>query len=346
MRRSTEKKKIYYFVNINYPIKAESMDVDMLKEATKDFGDIIDDGEFTLVGHGSTHSYLMYKFKTSKAASEAKHDNFAVTKTDVSTNSILCDTRPIVTIDLVLTTETFAKEAAERVAKGVISKVVQMVKARPSYAELLESLQSITTATIGVEFAIPQLPIPVPESMLNELIRCQVEPIAKDMGFSVTFNSGRLDDQAATQYSRYFNSRPDLTIYHPKKSVAYMVQHTQPVEEMEEEVDKEQVTLRGGMAENNSNVKSDDIGQLLAGMDKVAGHLAHKHLQRDLPDNEKSFEIIEIYGLLCDFGTKKCQVYKLVMYFEDRMSKLYCGDQEVDLSTGISGLIATLKSAE
>ena len=56
------------------------------------------------------------------------------------------------------------------------------------------------------------------------------------------------------------------------------------------------------------------------------------HLRRDIPVAVKSFEIIEIYGLLRDYGTRKCKVYKLVI--DILKSTLLCGE-DVCLTTGI-----------
>ena len=122
-----------------------------------------------------------------------------------------------------------------------------------------------------------------------------------------------------------------------------MVQATQPDEEMDEEPDQAQyVTITAGIMEQKMKVK-DDVGQLLGRMDKVAGHAAYMHLRRRLSVAEKEFDIIEIYGLLCDYGTRKCTKY---INFLKNKSTLLCGAEDVCLATGISRLLATLQSAK
>ena len=85
--------------------------------------------------------------------------------------------------------------------------------------------------TIGAEAVqipvvqLPPLPYHIPETMFNEMVQYQVGIKAESMGFTI--------DNVLTPFSRYFNSRPDLSIYHPKKSVAYVVQATQPDKEMD-----------------------------------------------------------------------------------------------------------------
>ena len=47
--------------------------------------------------------------------------------------------------------------------------------------------------------------------------------------------------------------------------------------ELDEEPD---VTLKGGMTEHKLKVK-DTLGQLLGGMEKIAGDVAYRHLRND-----------------------------------------------------------------
>ena len=193
----------------------------------------------------------------------------------------------------------------------------------------------------------PLLPYHIPETMLNEMVKCQVQKEAESMGFVVASNTSTIDN-ALIQGSQYFNSRPDLTIYHSGKSVAYVIQGTQTDEETGEEMDEEphKVTITaGGVTEQKLKVK-DDLGQLLRGMDKVAGHAAYMHLRRRLPIAEKVFDIIQVFGLLCYYGTRKCKAYKLMIDFLKKRSTLFYGAEDVCLATGISRLFATLKSAK
>ena len=96
------------------------------------------------------------------------------------------------------------------------------------------------------------------------------------------------------------------------------------------------------MSEQKLKVK-DNVRQLLPGMDKASGHIAFKHLSKNIPVAEKSFEFIQVYGLLCDFETRRCKVYELVMNFSKGESNLMRGEEELDISTAMSRLSTTLK---
>ena len=78
------------------------------------------------------------------------------------------------------------------------------------------------------------------------------------------------------------------------------------------------------MTEHKLDLK-DAVGQLLAGMEKVAADLAHRHLRKDLPVAKRSFQFIQVYGLLCDLRTRKCRAYKLEMDFINHRSRLLEG---------------------
>ena len=110
MPETTEStQKSYYFVSINCPLRAPFMDVDMLKEATKDYGINIDDGEFRIISSDVTHAFYLYQLKNSKPASKARQIHFSVVTEEVSTSTILCDEGDcLVTIDLDLTTKSDA----------------------------------------------------------------------------------------------------------------------------------------------------------------------------------------------------------------------------------------------
>ena len=65
----------YYFVSINRPLREPFLDIDILKDATKDYRINIDGGEFNIVSSDDTHAFL-YKFKNSKQASKATQEDF------------------------------------------------------------------------------------------------------------------------------------------------------------------------------------------------------------------------------------------------------------------------------
>ena len=47
------------------------------------------------------------------------------------------------------------------------------------------------------------------------------------MGFTITSNNS-MTENTVTHFSQYFNSRPDLIIYHKKELLAYVVRPTEP----------------------------------------------------------------------------------------------------------------------
>ena len=142
----------------------------------------------------------------------------------------------LVTIDLELTTKTDAEKA-----------VSEMAKKKTDYGLVItqiSSFVSVPVTTTGAEAVqvsvvqLPPLPYHIPEAMFNEMVKYQVGIKAESVGFIVASNTSTIDNVLA-HCSQYFNSRPDLSIYHPEKSVAYVVQATQLDEEMDEEMDEE-----------------------------------------------------------------------------------------------------------
>ena len=85
-------------------------------------------------------------------------------------------------------------------------------------------------------------------------------------------------------------------------------------------------------------------GQLLAGMDKVAGELVHKHFCTPGSETEnKIFNKIEIYGLIIYHETSDCSVHRFEMDFDKERSKLENGKQRLPLIEGFSRLVTQLQ---
>ena len=97
------------------------------------------------------------------------------------------------------------------------------------------------------------------------------------------------------------------------------------------------------MLENKKRHRRDATGQLLAGMEKVARDVAFRHLRSSLPLAKKAFTIIEVCGLLCEYATQTCKVYKLEMDFKKRRSILKSGKEELSL---VSRLLGTLYESQ
>ena len=100
----------------------------------------------------------------------------------------------------------------------------------------------------------------------------------------------------------------------------------------------EESTLKGGMTENKMKLKKknkDDIeGQLIAGMEKMAGDL--ELLLSGGDPKQKRFQHL----CISKFTAK---AYHLNMDFVAKCSKLYIGLQELDLNTGVNRLISCLE---
>ena len=112
--------------------------------------------------------------------------------------------------------------------------------------------------------------IPLPEVMYNELVFSQVEQEAMRMGLTVVTNKCRVDDASLTKnVSVYAKSRPEVVIFDWDTLVTYVVQGVTTELESEEK----DMIIQGGMTENKLLIKTN-LGQLLAGMEKVAGDIA------------------------------------------------------------------------
>ena len=123
------------------------------------------------------------------------------------------------------------------------------------------------------------------------------------MGYTVTTNKSSIAGLDNSQASKYFRSRPDLVMY--KENRVYIVMENEPAsdETSEESTDKTTTitttTLQGAMTENKKTIQGDVVGQILAGMEKVAWDLAFKQLRSGkVPKEKRVFQHINIYGLV------------------------------------------------
>ena len=147
------------------------------------------------------------------------------------------------------------------------------------------------------------------------------------MGFTVVNNKKNIDTSIISKASQYMNSRPDLVVYHSDNLVAYVVHTADP---------EPDVTLVGGMTENKLDKGRDALGQLMAGMEKVAGDLAYLHILRNIDISKRKFTFIEIFGVLVSLRSETCKIYKLVMNFKRAKSVLFMGKQELKPSEAMS----------
>ena len=357
---------IYYFVSINYPFRTLSMDYDSFEKDAKKYKVDVD-GTFDLVSKrfekGVNHEFYIYKFKEPKPASGAVEDDFIVDTLNVHTSKILLETEDCMPIHFDLTTVRSAEDALAKLA----GEVIKMAKNKTAYDDMVNRIASLVPAVLKhMDTQADQLPVPsleaqaivmriqplshhIPEEMYNEMFFSQVETYAMENGFAVASNKSNVDG-TVLQCSQFFRStRPDLIIYHQESDdqlAAYLLctsneqQDTQSDEELA--MGESPVTLNAGVTEHKLKVK-DNLGQLLAGMEKVAGDIACRHLRKDLSIAKRSFQFIHIYGLLCDLEKRKCRAYKLEMDFMTRQSRLLKGLEMLEISAVVPRLFATLK---
>ena len=344
----------YYIVCINFPCVTASVDMESLKTEAKGFN--IDlQGDFMVHSNehhidGTASRIYLLEFSKSLQASRAKAADFLYTTVEVDTSEILqhdaMETR--LCIDLELTTVSAASAATSAAVSAAVSnmcKVMLDMMRRSDYQDIKAFVEKVHTGEVSVPAPVEPIPAPpslcnIPEVMYNELFFSQVKEAATDMGFTVTTNKSNFSG-FISRASRYSSSKPDLVIYHGKELLAYVVHAPGKEPDSEEEPD---VTLSAGMIENKLDEQQQHLGQLLAGMEKVAGDIAFLYLNhRHTPIKKKIFKFIQIYGLLVNHTSRSCKVYKLVMDFEKGQSLLYVGQQELTPSVAMSRLLATMK---
>jgi hypothetical protein len=184
-------------------------------------------------------------------------------------------------------------------------------------------------------------PIKFNELTANSVLVDVLSAKAESLGCIVTTNSSGC---SSNKTSKYYRSKPDLVIY--KEDCAYVVIKDAPAsDETSEESTDETTTHTIGVTENTVKVKAsgDIVGQLLGGMDKVAGELAYEHLRNgELPIEIRLFRQIKVYGLIIDLEGGKSRPYMLNMDFVTKCSVVYRGRQELDLVASINRLLSCL----
>ena len=324
-KMQSEEIDTYYFVSISYPFMSSDMNKELFtSQATERFRGNEVKGEFVLqcveTKNGTKHRFYLFEFESSRAASNAKANDFMYFVEDVHTDKILCNISTQLCIDFKLTTISAANAARnagiryiyqvmfdlskdndqlKEFAQKVYSKGPSVIQGEPTEgASIIQPEPTEGASVIQPEptkgasviqpepttSVVPLLPIELPEIMYNEPFFSQIEKVATDMGLTVV-NKKNIDTSIISKASQYMNFRPDLVVYHSDNLVAYVV-HT---------VDTEpDVTLMGGMTENKL-LKREALGQLLGGMEKVAGDLAYLHIQRNI-DIQKEVYLHRNFG--------------------------------------------------
>ena len=292
--------------------------------------------------------YYLYQFKHSIPASKAVGTDFTATIVYEESGEILPRTEhTTIRIDLQLTTVACATAAAATAAASKLESVCELIsKSSENVFDKQSIITIIRNEVPGIpDFSVQLPPVPVQlpheeleldETTKNRIVCAAVRRKAEKMGFIVTTNTSGSGNSRA---SKYYNSRPDLAMY--KENCGFIVMESSACEELTDETTTATTAaLHGGMTENKNKINSDVEGQLLAGMEKVAGDLAYQQLKQA---KEKVFQCIYIYGLVIDFENLKCKPYKLTMDFVSNSCILSIGRQELDLDDGITRLVSKLE---
>ena len=167
----------------------------------------------------------------------------------------------------------------------------------------------------------------------NSMIYNQIAAIAHAKGYIVESNRSKTQGELTKRVSKYYASRPDLLIYHPADLRAAVIAPDPAQSGYEEadqgDADKDEVTLRGGSE-----------GQLLGGMEKVAGEVALGYL---IQGHEKLFNKLVVYGLILNFQDSVCTAHKLTMDFDTYNSVFETGNEQLEIVDGLNRLLRAMK---
>jgi hypothetical protein len=108
---------------------------------------------------------------------------------------------------------------------------------------------------------------------------------------------------------------------------------------------KPEPALIGAISENKLKDAMDVLGQLLGGMEKMAGDLAYEYI-RSGSEKFQRFNKIQLTGLVMDYREDECEVYELTIDFEKNLSILHGGQQKLRISDATNRLISKLESAQ
>ena len=177
------------------------------------------------------------------------------------------------------------------------------------------------------------------EMACNDILQDVLSAKLEEFGFECVGNSAL----SHVPMSKYFNSRPDLVIYHREKllaATAVIDNETNDEEDtlMGAATNDEDDTLMGVVTENKKNSATVEA-QLLAGMEKVAGELIYKHFRK------KSGEVvnkIEIYGLIITYPDT-FKVHLLKMDFVSNSCCVHVGREPLTMADGFNRLVTQLK---
>ena len=268
--------------------------------------------------------YYLYQFSDSVPASKAETRHFVMSTSRVESCDILPETQhKTIRIDFHFVTLSHATAAAAMAYSTKLKSLLED-ESKDSILERIEKEAQLPQLPLQLD--VPQsVDIKLDEMTMNDIVFKAISGEAEKFGFRVATNTS---GSHKSKSSKYYNSRPDLTMY--RNNCGYIVIHTGASEESESPI--------AAISE-----KGDAVGQLLAGMDKVAGDLAFEQLRSNKAATERLFRYIIIYGLVINYEDHSCTPYKLTMDFVINSSTLDTGTQQLPLEEGVTRLLSKLE---
>lgn len=286
-------------------------------------------GNFVLKRVTRDHDVFVFEFEEPDAASKATWSQFIVTLANKSTDKIL----PSVEIIIKFSFQIMMAERVAEYCEKLLSGIEDMKNDKSD-----DKVDEAKSTVIALKEETNKAILPCVEITRNQIICDMIVPRATEMGYIVKTNtSAAVEGESPWPVSKFFNSRPDLVIYHPQKLQACLVVSDE--ESDTESLEDEKVTLRSGITENKNVTKRSGKAQLLAGMDKVAGDIASEYTRR----YEKLFDEIVVYGLIMKLDDEKCSVHKLIMDFNTHVSTFESGKEEILIVDGVNRLLKVLE---
>ena len=339
-------------VNISYPFLATEGESDNYLTKAKTYTENDLKGKFVprFYEKGVLEIFL-YEFQNSLEANKAKLNDFTVMRVTVDTDKLLPPIKErgaYVCIDIRMVPISEVVKATHQIfddVKCLIDSTPTQDFGKDQVATRLDELREARVNDVSMLRGMQ-----VPEIANNKFLSDIVTQKARDMGYMVTTNKSSLTG-TSSKASKYFLSRPDLVLYHPDKCHGCVIIAEESSETQSDETPsapsspQTRVILKAGLTEKKPYQNSSDtLGQLLAGMEKVAGDMTWMHLTHGgISLKVKVFEQIELFGLIVNFEQLKCQAYKLKMEFDNNRSTLYAGNEELELNQAINRLLATLE---
>ena len=321
-------------------------------EIVNDESKPFDFDKFCVVSSLERRFYFLYEFNKSVPANRAVSHQFVITATTVDSSGILPETeRTTIRIDLhfislshanaAVTAATAAlTEAASIAHSSALNSILDSIINMENKDSIVELLQNKAKCPLQLpvehhERVQKSAELELDEMTMNGLVFKAISDEAEKLGFTVATNTS---GSQKLKSSKYYNSRPDLTMY--RNNCGYIVIYTGASEESETPTaaSEESQTPTAAISE-----KGDAVGQLLAGMDKLAGDLAFEQLRSDKTAEDKLFRYIIIYGLVINYEDHSCTPYKLTMDFARKTSTLDTGTQQLPLEEGVTRLLSKLE---